>query len=266
LSGGELLSSRRRDYRLLGIVGVVSITAMLGYLFNWLVEPGGDVHKSVRDSVQTVLAQKGFDHLQPSAAGSDPGEEVETESEKKTKPPSSPATGARSLFLRGRKEVDQKKYDQALDTLERAIALRPKYAEAYAAGGYALLGKNLPDNARTAFLRAIEMNPGLADAYFGAGIAFDALGDQESAIGAMRSYLHLTSEKDPYNATVVRARAAIWELESHLGRGPWGSTRGIPPGLSEADVRRDGKGVGMMTPQPDGTSRALPPPENQNKK
>jgi hypothetical protein len=39
--------------------------------------------------------------------------------------------------------------------------------------------------------------------------------DYESALGGMRSFLHLARADDPHR---VRARSALWEWEEKLGR------------------------------------------------
>ena len=41
--------------------------------------------------------------------------------------------------------------------------------------------------------------------------------DYEGALGAMRSYIHLSPPNDPF---LAKARAAIWEWETKLGREP----------------------------------------------
>jgi hypothetical protein len=50
--------------------------------------------------------------------------------------------------------------------------------------------------------------------------------DYESALGGMRSYLHLTPADDPHR---VKARAALWEWEEKLGR-----RAGAAPGVPQA--------------------------------
>lgn len=266
---GQLVLPRKtgRDYRWPVALLVVGVTVVLGYVFDRISEQSATADHRPLSKNGAPLIARDFDQLQPAQLTPEHQErELPSLSGAADVPPPADDNPQR-LLAKGRKEVDQKRYDEALATLAQAIQRKPQFPEAYTAGGFALLGKKLPDNARTAFLRAINMNPGLADAYFGLGFALEALGDSEAALGAMRSYIHLTPVKDPYNKTVVTARSAIWEMESRLGRGPWGATGGIPPGLTEAEVRRDGNGAGMMTPLPDGTSRAqVRPPSAMPKK
>ena len=64
-------------------------------------------------------------------------------------------------------------------------------------------------------MSAIELKPQQANAYYGLAMADEMRNDYESALGGMRSYLHLSKADDPYR---TRARSAIWEWEEKLGR------------------------------------------------
>jgi tetratricopeptide (TPR) repeat protein len=78
-----------------------------------------------------------------------------------------------------------------------------------------LLGLKQADAAREFFLAAIELRPEQANAYYGLAMADEMRQDWESALGGMRSYLHLSKADEPHR---VRARAALWEWEDKLGR------------------------------------------------
>jgi hypothetical protein len=124
--------------------------------------------------------------------------------------------------------------------------------------GEALEGRRDYAVARDFYVAAIDRDHYLSDAYWGVATSSEQLGELDSAIGAMRSYLHTERDPDPQRLRINQARSAIWEWESKLGRGPWGPTRGIPPGFSADEVKRDGRGVGVKmqlpeTLQADGT-------------
>jgi Flp pilus assembly protein TadD len=108
-----------------------------------------------------------------------------------------------------------KQYDHAVIALHRVLELAPRMPEAHVNMGYALLGLERTEAARSFFLAAIELRPGQANAYYGLAMAEEQLHDYESALGGMRSYLHLAPADDPHR---VRARSAIWEWEDKLGR------------------------------------------------
>ena len=140
--------------------------------------------------------------------------------------------------------------EQAADSLLKAMFLVPEDAEAFHLMGDVMMQRGRFAEAREYYEGAIDRDPLRAEAYFGHAEASEAMGDLESALGGMRSYLHVVADKDPFRLKVAQARSAIWEWESRLGRGPWGPTQGIPPGFTAAELRRDGKGVGVKMPIP----------------
>lgn len=108
-----------------------------------------------------------------------------------------------------------RQYEHAITALDRVLALAPGMPEAHVNLGYALLGLQRADAARSAFLAAIERRPEQANAYYGLAMAEEQRNDLEAALGGMRSYLHLVKGDEPHR---VRARAALWEWEQKLGR------------------------------------------------
>ena len=89
--------------------------------------------------------------------------------------------------------------------------------EAYVNMGFAYLGLEQYQTAAAAFSRAIDLRPNQVNAYYGLAEAFEGMKDYEGALGAMRSYIHLSPPNDPF---IPKARSAIWELETKLGRKP----------------------------------------------
>jgi Flp pilus assembly protein TadD len=108
-----------------------------------------------------------------------------------------------------------RQYEHAVTALHRVIELAPAMPEAQVNMGYALLGLERADAARVSFLAAIDLRPSQANAYYGLAMADEQRQDYESALGGMRSYLHLAPANDPHR---VRARSALWEWEEKLGR------------------------------------------------
>ncbi len=108
-----------------------------------------------------------------------------------------------------------RQFEHAITALDRVLTLAPKMPEAHVNMGYALLGLKRAEAARGFFLAAIELRPAQANAYYGLALADESKQDFESALGGMRSYLHLAPADDPHR---VRARAALWEWEEKLGR------------------------------------------------
>lgn len=108
-----------------------------------------------------------------------------------------------------------RQYDHAITALHRVLEIAPRMPEAHVNMGYALMGLEQPEAARGFFNAAIELNPRQANAYYGLALAEEAREDYESALGAMRTYLHFARAEEPH---AVKARAAIWEWEGKLGR------------------------------------------------
>ena len=67
--------------------------------------------------------------------------------------------------------MDLKRLEDALVSYDRAIALKPDYAEAYSNRGNALLDLKRPECALASYHKAIALKPDLALAYFSRGNA-----------------------------------------------------------------------------------------------
>lgn len=124
-------------------------------------------------------------------------------------------TEVRQRFEQGVAMLHAHQYEHAITALHRVLELAPQLPEAHVNMGYALLGLQRGEAARGFFQAAIELRPGQANAYYGLAMADELRQDYESALGGMRSFLHLSKADDPYRA---RARAALWEWEEKLGR------------------------------------------------
>ena len=95
--------------------------------------------------------------------------------------------------------------------------LDPDSAEAYVNMGFAMIGKEDYKAAVTFFESAIELKPYQANAYWGLAVSLEKINDLQGALGAMRTFIHLSPPNDPF---LRKARAALWEWESALKRGP----------------------------------------------
>ena len=112
--------------------------------------------------------------------------------------------------------LHSRQYDFAVAALHRVLKLAPKMPEAHANMGYALLGRGHHEAARDFFLSAIDLRSQQVNAYWGLAVSLEALCDIKGAIGAMRSYVHLSDPDDPF---LPRARAALWEWDAAAASG-----------------------------------------------
>lgn len=252
-SGGR----RRRDYRPLALVCLVIAVAALGYLVDRLPGRGVDTSLSAPPKKGSGIKPD----VSPFAGIPESPAQVEREEEPTTQASSTGADAdVKALRKQARSMLAAKRFREAFAPLQKIIALAPGDAQAHLHLGLAIEGLGNFELARRYYEAAIDRDPTLPDAYFGYATASESLGDLENALGAMRSFLHVQRDADPYRLRVAQARSAIWEWESKLGRGAWGPTKGIPPGFTAEELKRDGKGVGVKMPipgteGPDGVSK-----------
>ena len=110
-----------------------------------------------------------------------------------------------------------RQYDYAITALDQVLEIVPNMPEAYVNIGFAYLELGQNDTAISAFDKALELRSDQVNAYYGLASAWDAKKDYEAALGAMRTYIHLSPQSDAF---LAKARAAIWEWEGLLGRIP----------------------------------------------
>lgn len=122
----------------------------------------------------------------------------------------------KTRFEQGVVMLHAKRYQHAVTAFHRVLELAPDTPEAHVNLGYALLGLNRPREARDFFASATTLRPWQANAYYGLAEALEATGDLRGALGAMRTFVHLASQGDPF---LRKARAALWEWEARLDGG-----------------------------------------------
>ena len=245
----------RRDQRLRALAIAIAGTTLLGALIHLM--PGSGVEKAPRKTEKPVQLSE----LPPSAADAPRAaqEAVPAEAQRDEPEPRDPeAAQANKLMKNAEAQIRAKKYDDAIRDLHASHESLKTHAKAYLLMGRALEGKKDYGTARDFYAAAIDRDVQLADAYFGFATASESLGDLEAAVGGMRNFLHVQPNADFNKLKIAQARSAIWEWEAKLGRGEWGPTQGIPPGFTEAELKRDGRGVGVKMPipgtkQPDGS-------------
>lgn len=243
------LRAKRRDYRLPTLLALSAAVIGLGYAFS--VMPGRGVQADTAPKTSAAPhAPMGFSSLAeaPRNGRGDVSEALPIDPLFDPKDPD--AQTASRIMKEADGQIRQKQYDRAIATLNRERALMQKYPESYVLLGRALEGKKEFAAARDFYNTAISRDPYFADAYWGYATSSEGLHDLESALGAMRSYLHTEPDRDPKRLRIAQARSAIWEWETALGRGPWGPTKGVPPGFTPDEIKRDGKGVGVKMPVP----------------
>jgi len=128
-----------------------------------------------------------------------------------------PATAAdtRQLFELAVERMQRREYQAALQLWHRILLQNPEIPEVKVNMGFALFELGRFGAARDFFDSAVEQNPYQANAYYGLALVNERDGDLESAMGAMRSYIHLAGPNED-DRFLRRARSALWEWESRL--------------------------------------------------
>jgi tetratricopeptide (TPR) repeat protein len=107
--------------------------------------------------------------------------------------------------------LHSKQHEHAMTAFHRVLELDPALPEAHVNMGFALIGLERYSAARDFFEGAITLRKGQVNAYYGLAVALDGLGDRGGAIGAMRTFVHLSGPDEMY---LRKAQAALWEWEA----------------------------------------------------
>lgn len=144
-------------------------------------------------------------------------------------PPATHETQIDTAFRQGVVMLHARRYEHALTAFHRVLEFAPAMPEAQANMGFALVGLGRHREALAFFEGALALRPRQDNAYYGLALAAGALGDIETARGAMRTYVHLAPPGDPHRP---RAEAALRQW-SEAKQG----TAIAPPGASINEAR-----------------------------
>jgi tetratricopeptide (TPR) repeat protein len=114
-------------------------------------------------------------------------------------------------FQQGVMMLHAKQHQHAMTAFHRVLELDPAMPEAHVNMGFALIGLERYSAARDFFDSAIALRKEQSNAYYGLAVALEGLRDRPAAIGAMRTFVHLSKPEDPY---LRKAQAALWEWEA----------------------------------------------------
>lgn len=249
-------SRKRRDYRVNTIVLIIIGCILLGYVIHLLPGKGVSSSLTLNGAVDRKFDDLSSLQVEPLNNKKNITEELVTDPENRMLSPEQKAI--QEILDLAQQHINKEQFDLAIATLHVSREKLKDIPSAYFKMGQALEGQKKYDVARDFYSKTTDMDPYFADAYFGFATTSESLGDLESAIGGMRNFLHAQPNADLETLKFAQARSAIWEWESQLGRGPWGPTKGIPPGLTAEQIKRDGNGVAGLMPirsskRPDGS-------------
>jgi tetratricopeptide (TPR) repeat protein len=121
-----------------------------------------------------------------------------------------PADADASCLL-GVAHQEQGRPEQAVEWIERAVAIRPDVPAYHASLGLAWQALGRPAEAAAAFARVLELNPDDAAAHVNRGVVVLALRDREAALAHFRRAVELAPR-------LAQARTNLGELLRELGR------------------------------------------------
>jgi Tfp pilus assembly protein PilF len=176
--------SRRRTLRWATVVVAITAIAMLGAVLRWH-ELGQGEGIAVVAAPEPSIPRADTDHAEAVAR----------------------------RFRQGVVMLHAREYEHAALAFEHVLMLAPRLPEARVNMGYAMLGQGRARVARDYFRAAIDERPSQRNAYYGLAEALEALGDTAGALGAMRTFVHLSPAGDPF---VPKARAALWEWQAAM--------------------------------------------------
>jgi tetratricopeptide (TPR) repeat protein len=120
-------------------------------------------------------------------------------------------TEAASYIKKGRSQIGQDHYREAISELGKAIELDPNSAEAYNSRGYAYLREHEYGRAIADFTSAIRLNAKYANAYLNRGVARKLTGDAQGAKADLQMARTLTAEAQasPKSAKAEQAGTSV---------------------------------------------------------
>ena len=118
-------------------------------------------------------------------------------------------------FQQGVVMLHAKQYEHAMTAFHRIMQLAPEMPEAYVNMGFALIGMKRYKEASDFFESATLLRRNQVNAYYGLAVALEGTGDLEGALGAMRTFIHLSKADDPFRR---KAEAALWEWQEILDK------------------------------------------------
>ncbi len=104
------------------------------------------------------------------------------------------SSNATELYKRGDTLLELKRYDDALASYNRAVELKPEYAEAWKGKGSTLLALKRYEEARNAYDKAIQIQPDYSEAWIGRGNALDSLQQYKEAINSFDRAIEFKSD------------------------------------------------------------------------
>jgi len=193
---------KRKDNRLVLVIATLLTFAAIGLLIDWHgsretvavnMQYDASVELSFDERIYTMLTTGGANPQPPlPGAGTD---------------------DVQASFLNATALLSARNFEQAVDAFHKVLMLQPEMPEAHVNMGFSLIGLQRFETARQFFQSAIDIRPAQRNAYYGLAVAHEELGALHEAIDAMRIYVHLVPQNDPFRR---KAESALWEWKAEV--------------------------------------------------
>lgn len=122
-----------------------------------------------------------------------------------------------ALFRGGIALMHAGEHERAAASFAEVLQIDPGLVDARVNRGFCLVALGAWHEAMVEFELALAGKPGQANAYWGLALVLYELHDVESALGHMRTYVHLAGEDDPFQPQAM-AKIETWEDELRVLR------------------------------------------------
>jgi tetratricopeptide (TPR) repeat protein len=141
-----------------------------------------------------------------------------------------------AYYFRGNAYLTKRDYDHAITDYDKAIQLKPDYADIYNNRGVSYYLKSDYDRAMADYDQAIQLNPDYAKAYNNRGNAYDDKGDHDHAIADYNTAIQL--QPDYVNAYYNRGNAYYNKGDYDRAISDYTEAIQLQPGDAEAHNNR----------------------------
>lgn len=139
----------------------------------------------------------------------------------------------RALVEQGQAQLNQRRYNEARQSFEAAVAASPNFAPAHFYLGYTLAQMGDHQRAISEFQAALQLDPGMKEATLNIGSNYQSLGDSNSAIAWYERYL----QENPGSPKAGDIRGRINGLRQQASQNrqaPRQQTQPLQPAMSAA--------------------------------
>ncbi len=113
-------------------------------------------------------------------------------------------TDAYDFFSEGRRLLDERKFLEAVDTLQKAAQMEPEKASIREALARALYNSGRTKRAMEEFAAALDLGPADDYAHFGIALCHAKLGNKAAAIGHLKIAIAMKPDEEPYREALGR--------------------------------------------------------------